>query len=96
MGRWLQTTGDSIYGTRGGPVPARSWGVSTQSATQVFLHVLDWPDNLLPVPAVNFGRNLRILATGEAVRTTVVDDQLILHLPAKARDPIDTIIVWDK
>ncbi len=96
MGRWLRTTGDSIYGTRGGPVAPRAWGVSTQSKTQVFLHVLEWPDELLPVPAAGLGRNPRFLATGAAVKTTVVDDHVILHLPVAARDPLDTIIVWDK
>jgi alpha-L-fucosidase len=30
MGAWLAKFGDSIYGTRGGPLPPRPWGVTTQ------------------------------------------------------------------
>jgi hypothetical protein len=74
----------------------RPWGVSTQSKTQVFIHVLDWQDALLPVPSANLGKRPRFLATGEPVKTTDVDAHVILHLPETTRDAVDTIIVFDK
>ncbi len=96
MGAWLRSHGTAIYGTRGGPVAPRSWGVSTQSATQVFVHILDWPDELLPVPAAGLGKNPRFLASGQPVQVTTVNSSLVLHLPPAAREPIDTIVVFDK
>ena len=30
MGEWLRTAGESIYGTRAGPLPVAAWGVTTQ------------------------------------------------------------------
>ncbi|HEX2099026.1 MAG TPA: alpha-L-fucosidase, partial [Candidatus Synoicihabitans sp.] len=82
MGQWLRTHGDSIYGTRGGPMAPRPWGVSTQSDHHVYVHVLDWADDLLPVPEAGLGRNPRLLTTGAPVKTTRLDGHVILHLPS--------------
>ena len=41
VGEWLSTYGESIYGTRGGPIPPGDWGVTTQKADKVFVHVLN-------------------------------------------------------
>src|SRR6185295_14412496 len=50
VGEWLQKNGESIYGTRGGPVPPRPWGVTTQKGDRVFVHVLEWKDAVLALP----------------------------------------------
>jgi len=47
IGQWMSTHGESIYGTRGGPVTPRPWGVTTQKGDTVYVHVLDWPDGTL-------------------------------------------------
>lgn len=62
----------------------------------MFLHVLDWQDDLLPVPSAGLGKNSRFLNSGEPVKVTVVDDSILLHLPEAVRDPLDTVIVFDK
>jgi alpha-L-fucosidase len=41
IGDWLAQYGETIYGTRGGPIAPQKWGVATQSADAVYLHVLD-------------------------------------------------------
>ncbi|QDU87892.1 Alpha-L-fucosidase [Pirellulimonas nuda] len=43
MGKWLDVYGDSIYGTRGGPVAPQAWGVTTRRGDAVYIHVLDPP-----------------------------------------------------
>ena len=45
VGKWLATYGESVYGTRRGPIPPQPWGVSTAKGskdrpTEIFLHVL--------------------------------------------------------
>ena len=40
--------GESIYGTRGGPVTPRPWGVTTQKGDAVYVHLLDWTMRPLP------------------------------------------------
>ena len=42
VGEWLTTYGTSIYHTRGGPVPPRPWGATTQRGDTVFVHILHW------------------------------------------------------
>lgn len=96
MGQWLRINGTSVYGTRGGPIPSRLWGVSTQSPTQIFIHILDWSEELLPVPTLGGGRNARFLVSGKPVKISVLGSSSVLHLPEAERDPIDTVIVLDK
>ncbi len=50
IGQWLQRYGTTIYNTRGGPVPPRPWGVTTQRGDTVFVHVLKSPDSILALP----------------------------------------------
>ena len=40
IGAWLSKNGESIYGTRGGPVPPQEWGVTTQKGYKVYVHIL--------------------------------------------------------
>jgi alpha-L-fucosidase len=44
MGEWLEKNGDSVYGTRGGPVAPQSWGVTTAKDAAVYVHVLSLPE----------------------------------------------------
>src|SRR5947209_8752112 len=41
MGAWLAKYGDSIYGTRAGPISPRAWGVTTRKDNRIFIHILD-------------------------------------------------------
>jgi alpha-L-fucosidase len=52
MGQWLAVHGDAVYGTRGGPVAPRPWGVTTQKDDRVFVHILDWQDRELALPSL--------------------------------------------
>ena len=36
LGVWLRKNGESIYGTRGGPIEPMSWGVATQKGNKIF------------------------------------------------------------
>jgi alpha-L-fucosidase len=94
MGRWLATYGGSVYGTRGGPIAPRTWGVTTQRGDTVFVHVLDWPDRVLALPALN-ARVLRarMLAGGERVAVAQSEAGLTLTLPAGASDDPDRVVV---
>jgi alpha-L-fucosidase len=50
VGAWLEKNGEAIYGTRGGPLSPRPWGVTTRKGNKVYLHVLNWPDPVLAMP----------------------------------------------
>lgn len=99
MGDWLRVYGESIYGTRGGPVAAADWGVTTRKDGLVYLHVLDWSQ-----PALAIGwdasfpvRQARVLRTGERVEAQVSPDGrvLVVSLPDRPDDLVDEVIVLE-
>jgi alpha-L-fucosidase len=96
VGDWLAKNGESVYGTRGGPLPPRNWGVTTHKGSKVYVHVLDWKDPVLsiarPTKAV---RSAKYLRDGKPVAFTLDKDALLLRLDPKALDPIDTIVVLE-
>ena len=96
IGTWLERYGDSIYATRGGPIPPRPWGVSTQTSSRVFIHVLDWQDAWLAIPEVKGLRNPRFLGSGRPVTTVPLAGALAIHLPEEERDEWDTVIVFER
>ena len=53
MGKWLQTYGETIYGTRGGCIAPHPWGVTTQKGNKLYVHILDLQDKALFLPLEN-------------------------------------------
>jgi alpha-L-fucosidase len=93
VGAWLAANGESIYGTRGGPVTPRPWGVTTRKGDTVYVHVLDWPDRALALPALPKAvKSARLLKGGAAVPVRTAATGVTLELP-EARDPYDTVVV---
>jgi alpha-L-fucosidase len=96
IGQWLQVHGESIYGTRGGPIAPRSWGVTTQKGKTVYVHVLNWQDtNLLIPPVGGTIAGARFLKTGSKADVKVVDEGVLLAIPKDAVDPFDTVIALE-
>src|SRR5437588_5082527 len=67
VGEWLRSNGNSIYGTRGGPIKPRPWGVTTQKGGKIYVHVLDWKDELLALPKLPAIRKATLLGSGKPV-----------------------------
>jgi len=96
VGDWLAKSGETVYGTRGGPFAPRSWGVTTQKGNQVFVHVLDWKDAVLPLARPPKPvKSAKYLKDGKPVTFTLDKDALLLRLDPKTLDPIDTIVVLE-
>ncbi len=96
MGDWLDENGESIYGTRGGPVPPHNWGVTTHKGGTVYLHALDPEDEVIVVP--EFGKEVasaKLLHGGKAVKFEKADFGTVVHLPKDVQDPLDTIVVLE-
>jgi alpha-L-fucosidase len=96
VGEWLKAKGETIYGTRGGPLPPRPWGVTTQKGNRVFVHVLDWKDAVLALPRpVKPVKAATYFGTAKPVRFTVEKDAVVLRLDPATLDPVDTIVVLE-
>lgn len=96
LGDWTERYGESIYGTRGGPVPPQSWGVTTQKDNRVFVHVLDWQQDSLLIPEL--GRpieQVRSFPDGVALDWEITEFGTLLRLPAAAEGPDRIVeITW--
>ncbi len=93
VGRWMAAHGTSIYGTRGGPIPPRPWGVTTRRGDTVFVHVLDRADRQLTLPPLPSGVRSAQALGGAPVLFSETADGVTLTLPPRAADEIDQIIV---
>ncbi len=50
MGKWMKEYGETIYGTRGGDVSPRDWGVTTRKGDKLYVHILNLADKGLFLP----------------------------------------------
>ncbi len=96
MGNWLELNGESIFGTRGGPMPPGEWGVSTRKGRNVYLHYLAEKGGTIKV-AQTLGEvdSAYLFSTGAAVDFYPEGDHYVINIPPKGLDPIDTIIVLE-
>lgn len=93
MGKWLRANGESIYDTRGGPLPPQSWGVSTHKDNKVYLHVLSDTDEVIAVPGLGGKIADMKLLNGTKIKYEETSVGTIVKLPETGRDPDDTVIV---
>ncbi len=93
MGDWTKANGETIYGTRGGPLSAREWGVMTQKGNKIYVHILNWQDETLTIPKL--GRKIvsaKLFADKSPVKFQENDFGLSLLVPKTKMDDIDTIV----
>lgn len=81
MGEWMQTYGETIYGTRGGCVAPHPWGVTTQKDDRLFVHILDLQDKalFLPLEGQKVKRAMDF-ASRQALKFKRVDGGIVLQL----------------
>jgi alpha-L-fucosidase len=92
IGRWLAEYGDTIYGTRGGPIPPQDWGVTTHKGSRVFVHVLKADAQPVVVPGLGGISSARLYRAGTPVSFHVQGRDLALTLPATDRNVEDLVI----
>jgi alpha-L-fucosidase len=94
VGEWLSKYGESIYGTRGGPIDPADWGATTQKDNKVYVHVLNWTAPLLALPPIATNvAGARSLLGGGKVEFTQNPDGVILKLPPPQTGETDRVIV---
>lgn len=92
IGQWMQTYGETIYGTRGGLVTPRSWGVTTQKGNKLYVHILDWQDTGLFLPIADRKiKKARLYKDGSPVKFTQDKQGIVLNLPEVPSD-IDYVV----
>jgi alpha-L-fucosidase len=92
-GEWMRQNGETIYGTRGGPLTARDWGVTTQKSNKVYVHILQWHDDALIIPS--WGKKIKsakLFGDKSTVQFLENEFGITLKIPKAKQDPIDTIV----
>ena len=93
MGEWTKVYGETIYGTRGGPLSAREWGVMTQKGNKIYVHVLNWQDETLTFPKL--GKKVvtaKVFLDKTPVKFTENEFGFSLMIPKGKMDGVDTVI----
>ena len=91
VGEWMRRHGESIYETRGGPLPPQAWGVTTQNESAVYIHVLAETNGALYVDLTNTPiDDIRNVSTGEQVDFSPAGSGYLIELPddPQAFDPV--------
>jgi alpha-L-fucosidase len=95
IGAWLKINGESIYGTRGGPINYdENWGGSTKKDNIIYLHVMKWPTtgNL---EISYYGQKIVkaiYLADGKKAQVVQNADKIIVNKPVQTISSINTVI----
>ena len=93
MGQWLEKNGETIYGTRQGPVSPSKEMVSTQKGETVYLHLLNNQKTTYLIPDFQGKiKKMRFYSSGKKVNYKVDKFGLVFEVPDKEKDSIDTII----
>lgn len=96
VGQWMDKYGESIYGTRGGPIPPALWGVATQKGNKVYIHVLESNDPSIVLPKSHQRiRSASLFRDGSKVQFAENEFGLLVKLPARQPDEFDQIIVLE-
>ena len=94
VGEWMSKYGESIYGTRGGPMPPGDWGVTTHKDDKIYVHVLNWGSPLLALGPIN-GKisGAQSLIDGVKIDFTQSAEGVVLKVPEPRKDETDRVIV---
>jgi len=93
VGAWMDTHGESIYGTRGGPWKPAKAVSSTRKGNIIYVHVLRNTGETIELPDIPGKiKSARILG-GAKVKFHRAGGKLILSVPAAEYNLLDTVVI---
>jgi alpha-L-fucosidase len=95
IGKWMDKNAVSIRGTRGNIVAAQDWGVLTQKAKTIYVHILDKKDknSFIFIPQLSEKINsANLLNSNKMVKFKQVAEGVFIYLDDIQLNEIDTII----
>lgn len=93
LGAWMRVNGASIYGTRGGPLTPRPWGVTTQKGDTVYVHLLHGVDAVVALPELPRRVTRAFLLDGGApVSIAATPGAVTLRMPRRDSESADQVV----
>jgi alpha-L-fucosidase len=97
VGKWTQQFGSTIYGTRGGPMTAETWGVTTQNKDFVFVHIFEKPANgIITVPGNYNAATILVVNNGSWIKGSAGKEGVQIDLTHLKQDGPDLILKLSK
>lgn len=95
IGRWMARYGETVYGSSASPFRLLPFfGRVTQKGNRLFVHVFDWPaDGRLQLPGLTSEVTGAGIYRGPELKFDRSGSDVVVHLPPKAVDPIDSVVV---
>jgi alpha-L-fucosidase len=95
VGAWLKRYGESIYGTRGGPLPSGPWGGVTHRDNRLYVHILDWTESTIALPSIPQKITASRSLTGRDAKVEQTAAGIRISVPPEERQAPDTIILLE-
>ncbi|NCT77142.1 MAG: alpha-L-fucosidase [Chitinophagaceae bacterium] len=96
-GKWLEKYGESIYGTRGGPLTPQSWGVTTQKGQITYIHLFKQPaEGTILIPGSKQKvKQVRVLGQDTIVKFKVTKEGVLIETGNVQLAGPDTVIALE-
>ena len=91
VGQWMNTYGETIYGTRGGDVSPHDWGVSTRKGNKLYIHIINLKDKALYIPLEAKVQSAARFIDKKAISYKALDGGYLLLLPEIPTD-VDYVV----
>ncbi|MGE7774049.1 alpha-L-fucosidase [Chitinophaga sp. NPDC101104] len=98
IGEWLETNGESIYGSQPSPLPVQSWGEVTRKGNRLYLHVFQAPPGggLIVAGLRSEIGKATMLADGKELKTVRTrPEDVMIRLDGTLKDTAATVIALD-
>ena len=95
IGKWMETYGDALYGTRKGPVEPQEWGATVTKGNLIYIHILDYNGRSIDIPGIAADRIRSAVYFDDGSRADVSRNEkgISVTIPGRKLKPIDTILV---
>lgn len=96
-GKWLEKYGESIYGTRGGPLTPQSWGVTTQKGQVIYIHLFKQPaEGAILIPGSKLKiKQVRVLGGDTVVKSKLTKEGVLIETGNVQLTGPDTVIALE-
>ena len=94
LGKWVQQNGQTLFGTRGGPLKPQPWGVTTQSLNNIYIHIMyPYESENIYLPLKTKPRSVKFFGTDTDVKYIMVKDGISISMKGLALKAPDMIIL---
>jgi alpha-L-fucosidase len=95
IGQWTSRFGESIFGTRKGPIEPANWGACTQRGHRWYIHVLNWAGGPVVLPTMKYAPLRWTVLTGGNAEVKLTSAGIQVDVPQQCRQDVDTIVAVD-